>query len=173
MLDDLFAPEEQAEISQLQAAILERKLHKALEAKVNQEQVIKLFTYHPPANDNVVHAHEDMRGLITGLVTLVSDILPESRERSLFITTMQEANSWVHCCIAQNQDKFVDYNREAVLQEALAAGFSALQKEEEGDGIEKVPCEVPVGEEAELTSDDPDGVAIPVADRGEEASRFA
>ncbi len=66
------------------------------------EQVAKVFRYHPPHGDQAKR-YEMLRGASRDLAMLMSDLCPESRERSVAITKVQEAVMWANAAIAINE----------------------------------------------------------------------
>lgn len=66
---------------------------------MTEEQIRETFKYHSP-NSNAVKFHEAIRELITDTTVNVADLIPQSRERSLFITLMQQAQMMANAAIA-------------------------------------------------------------------------
>lgn len=60
------------------------------------------FTYHPPKGDQAVHYSEIRRGGLA-LAGLIDDLAPDSREKSLAITKLEEAVMWANAAIARNE----------------------------------------------------------------------
>ena len=63
------------------------------------EKIRDTFRYHSP-NPASQKKHEDIRAIITDTVLQVAHLIPESRERSLFITKMQEAQMLANAAVA-------------------------------------------------------------------------
>jgi hypothetical protein len=64
------------------------------------EQLTHDFTYHAP--DEATRGwHEDVRYRFRGLALDVNQ-LPESREKALALTKLEEASFWVHAALARN-----------------------------------------------------------------------
>ena len=60
------------------------------------------FTYHSPKNDQP-HRYEDLRGTGKFLAGKILDQCPDSRERSLALTKLEEAIFWANASIARNE----------------------------------------------------------------------
>jgi hypothetical protein len=59
------------------------------------------FGYHPPENDDRKVAHELVRERCLDLATAVLSLAPSSRERSLAVTSLEEAMFWANAAIAR------------------------------------------------------------------------
>lgn len=59
------------------------------------------MTNHRPTDDEI-HAIEALREDFIGVAEAVEDVCPESRERSLAITKLEEALMWAVASIARN-----------------------------------------------------------------------
>lgn len=68
--------------------------------KLSNIQLENLMKYHPPETPERLAAHELVNATILEAVQKIYEILPESRECSLFLTTMQEARMWANAAIA-------------------------------------------------------------------------
>lgn len=66
---------------------------------MTEEQIRNTFRYHSPDPDRVA-AHEAVRETITEAVVNVASILPNSRERSTFITLCQQAQMMANAALA-------------------------------------------------------------------------
>ena len=66
---------------------------------MTEAQIRDTFRYHSP-NPDAVSAHEAIRGLMTDTVVAVAACLPNSRERSTFITLCQQAQMMANAAIA-------------------------------------------------------------------------
>jgi hypothetical protein len=60
------------------------------------------FTYHPPKGDQQTK-YVSIRQTAEALALLVFDFCPESRERSLAWTKLEEAVMWANASIARNE----------------------------------------------------------------------
>jgi hypothetical protein len=60
------------------------------------------FTYHPPKGDQPVR-YERIRAHGKALAELVDEECPESREKSLALTHIEEAVMWANAAIARRE----------------------------------------------------------------------
>jgi hypothetical protein len=65
------------------------------------EELHRRFTYVPPTGTKV-HKHEEARSNTLDLATVYDVLLPDSREKSLALTALQEALMWANAAIATN-----------------------------------------------------------------------
>lgn len=66
----------------------------------SNEEIVERFRYHPADTRERVEAHENVRADITLTAMRLNDRLPESREKSLALTALQEAAMWANAAIA-------------------------------------------------------------------------
>jgi hypothetical protein len=66
------------------------------------EEIMHRFKYHPPTTEEKQIAHEDVRALCIGTALELYRSLPESREKSLAITKLEEVLFWANAAIARN-----------------------------------------------------------------------
>ena len=59
------------------------------------------FTYHPPKPDQI-EKYTAIRDTGKNVVELINDVCPESREKSLAITKIEEAIMWANAAVARN-----------------------------------------------------------------------
>ena len=69
---------------------------------MNKEQIENNFKYHAP-KEGQQEKYRELRGKGKELVCLVVAFCPESRERSLAITKIEEAIMWANASIARNE----------------------------------------------------------------------
>lgn len=62
-------------------------------------QIEELLAYHPADTPERVDGHQRVRAGARDFAAVLAD-LPESREKSLAITTLQEATMWANAAIA-------------------------------------------------------------------------
>ena len=72
------------------------------EANMDVHQIANIFTYHKPFGDQPAR-YELLREAGGKLATLVNELCPESREKSLALTTIQQAIMWANAAIAINE----------------------------------------------------------------------
>lgn len=58
------------------------------------------FGYHPPGPQRALD-HEDARALCKSLAYTLSGLLPDSREKSLTLTKIEEAMFWANAALAR------------------------------------------------------------------------
>jgi len=68
----------------------------------NIPDIEKRFTYHAPKGDQPIK-YEAMRTAFKDLAYLVEHYCPDSRERSLALTKVEEAVMWANAAIARNE----------------------------------------------------------------------
>jgi hypothetical protein len=72
---------------------------------VNQEarkRIANNFTYHPPKGDQVPR-YGKIRDTAKDFALMISEFCPESREKSLAMTNLEEAVMWANAAIARNE----------------------------------------------------------------------
>lgn len=62
----------------------------------------KRFTHHPP-KDNQPSRYQRIRNEARNLALLINADVPESREKSLAMTHLEEAVMWANAAIARNE----------------------------------------------------------------------
>lgn len=60
------------------------------------------FHYHPPLTPGKVSAHAEVRLHCRELAANLNEILPESREKSLAVTHLEETLMWSNAAIARH-----------------------------------------------------------------------
>lgn len=60
------------------------------------------FTYHPPKDDQAVR-YVEIREEMRSLAQFILENTPESREQSLALTKLEEANFWTNAAIARRE----------------------------------------------------------------------
>jgi hypothetical protein len=65
------------------------------------DDLMHRFTYHAPKGDQPAK-YEELRNEARLLAVTISDLCPESREKSLAITRLEEAIFWANASIARN-----------------------------------------------------------------------
>lgn len=65
-------------------------------------QVEKAFTYHPPKDDQP-QRYEKIRATAKAFGLMLVEIVPNSREKSLAMTKLEEAVMWANAAIARNE----------------------------------------------------------------------
>jgi hypothetical protein len=68
--------------------------------RVSDDDLNDRFRYHPPTTQARIDAHQGVRDRARGLALWLNDHLPESREKSLALTAVQEAAMWANAAVA-------------------------------------------------------------------------
>jgi len=66
------------------------------------EELDNIFTYHAPKNDQA-QRYELLRAKAKELALVINSLCPESREKSLAITHLQNTIMWANASIAINE----------------------------------------------------------------------
>lgn len=69
---------------------------------MDESELIRRFNYHPPKNDQVTR-YEAIRDWGKQLAAHIDDKCPDSREKSLAITHLEQAIMWANAAIARNE----------------------------------------------------------------------
>lgn len=70
---------------------------------MEKQMIERNFTYHPP-NDEQREIYQEIRDRAKYLALLLNDICPDSREKSLALTKLEESVFWANASIARNGD---------------------------------------------------------------------
>jgi hypothetical protein len=68
---------------------------------VDADDLKNRFTYHPPHEDQPAK-YEKIRFNGHNLAEMINELCPDSREKSLAITSLEEAIMWANASIARN-----------------------------------------------------------------------
>lgn len=68
----------------------------------NIPDIERRFTYHAPKGDQPAR-YDDLRSHFRVLAYIVHSSCPDSRERSLALTKLEEAVMWANAAIARNE----------------------------------------------------------------------
>lgn len=60
------------------------------------------FTYHPPKDDQP-DRYDAIRQSMLALALALNDLCPDSREKSLAITSLEQASMWANAAISRNE----------------------------------------------------------------------
>jgi len=71
---------------------------------MNQGEIDNIFTYHAPSADQQKR-YEEIRRVAMRLAHLINAICPESREKSIAMTNIQQAVMWANASIAINENE--------------------------------------------------------------------
>lgn len=67
-----------------------------------EKQILNNFKYHPPKDDQN-HRYEEIREKARQLACVINDHCPDSREKSLAITNLEQTVMWANSSIARNE----------------------------------------------------------------------
>lgn len=63
----------------------------------------KIFDYHAPDETTIV-THRDLRRTNKAFAAEVLALIPDGREKALFLTNLEVATFWAHAALARNQE---------------------------------------------------------------------
>lgn len=69
----------------------------------DKKRLDKDFTYHPPKGDQPAR-YQEIRAKARSLAVIICKLCPESRERSIALTKLEEASMWANASIARNEE---------------------------------------------------------------------
>ena len=69
---------------------------------MTNDELTTRFTYHPP-KDGQPERYEQIRNAARRLAELIEDTCPESREKSLAMTNIEQAVMWGNAAIARRE----------------------------------------------------------------------
>jgi hypothetical protein len=69
---------------------------------MNKGQITNIFTYHAPKDDQPAR-YEALRKKAREMAELIAESCPDSRERSVALTNLQQAVMWANASIAINE----------------------------------------------------------------------
>lgn len=69
---------------------------------MDKDQIERNFTYHPP-KPGQPERYALLRDRAKELALLIDDVCPESREKSLAMTKLEETVTWANASIARNE----------------------------------------------------------------------
>lgn len=69
---------------------------------INTAQLDNTYTYHAPIG-NQVGRYEQIRNSAKALAIVISQSCPDSREKSLALTNLEQAVMWANASIARNE----------------------------------------------------------------------
>lgn len=74
---------------------------------MDAKEILVRFTYHAPKLGQP-HKYESLRSMALEYASLINETCPESREKSLAITKLEEAVMWANASIARRERDDVD-----------------------------------------------------------------
>ena len=69
---------------------------------IDVAEIEKRFTHHVPVEQQVRETHDAIRNDFKEFALLLAEHMPESREKSLAFTALEEASFWAHAAVARN-----------------------------------------------------------------------
>ena len=69
---------------------------------MNEGEIDRVFTYHAPKGDQT-ERYQNLRATAKSMALDIERLCPDSREKSLAITKVQEASMWANASIAINE----------------------------------------------------------------------
>lgn len=71
------------------------------DAASTKQRIDNNFSYHAPKSDQQ-QRYENLRANAKGLANLIDELCPDSREKSLAMTKLEETVMWANASIARN-----------------------------------------------------------------------
>lgn len=69
---------------------------------MDKQELLKRFSYHPP-KEGQPPKYEEIRSEALGFSEVLNRLCPESREKSLAMTHLEDAVMWANAAIARNE----------------------------------------------------------------------
>lgn len=69
---------------------------------MDNETINNNFKYHPPTDEQADH-YEQIRSTAKVLAMYINELCPESREKSLAFTNLEQSVMWANASIARNE----------------------------------------------------------------------
>lgn len=70
---------------------------------LSDEEITNRFTYHAPSDEGIKR-HSDLSVSLQCAARIVRDTCPDSRERSLALTKLEEAKFWASAAVARHEE---------------------------------------------------------------------
>jgi hypothetical protein len=70
---------------------------------MNDVELANRFAYHRPKSEEIAKTHAAVREMCLEVAEDFNHILPDSREKSLAMTHLEEAMMWANAAIARHQ----------------------------------------------------------------------
>lgn len=68
---------------------------------MDSKDIENRFTYHAPSAEQIV-LYQNMRDMGKEMAICIEDLCPDSREKSLAVTKLEEVVMWANAAIARN-----------------------------------------------------------------------
>lgn len=69
---------------------------------MQEEDLVNRFTYHAPKGDQA-NRYETIRAYALSFAKTINALCPDSREKSLAITHLEDCSMWANASIARNE----------------------------------------------------------------------
>lgn len=89
---------------------------------MDKNQIANIFTYHAPVGTQT-ERYEKIRSAARDLANVINDAVPDSREKAVALTNLQQTTMWANAGIAINEALKAQAN--AKMQEAQANAANA------------------------------------------------
>jgi hypothetical protein len=73
-----------------------------MNTKITKKDLDNRFTYHPPKGDQA-ETYQKLRKTANTLANKINKSCPDSREKNIAITKLEEAIMWANASIARNE----------------------------------------------------------------------
>jgi hypothetical protein len=70
---------------------------------LNTDEIETRFTFHPPKGDEQIDKYQTIRRQAKEYAELISKMCPDSREKSLALTKLEECVMWANAAIARRE----------------------------------------------------------------------
>lgn len=68
---------------------------------IGTEDLTRRFTYHSPPNEDRANKHEEIRGILLSAAQDIDEIVPDGREKSLSLNSLETAMFWANAGLAR------------------------------------------------------------------------
>lgn len=69
---------------------------------IDPKDLVNRFSHHAPQDEETVKKYEMMRSIALSFSAVINDLVPDSREKSLAITHLEEVVFWANAGIARS-----------------------------------------------------------------------
>lgn len=77
-------------------------MHNSRKNIMTPEQIANNYTYHAPKGDQQ-ERYEALRAIAKGLADTIAELCPDSREKALAFTNLEQSVMWANASIARNE----------------------------------------------------------------------
>jgi len=72
---------------------------------MHNDELVNRHAYHAPAREEIVQLHEAIRERTLELATWLNEVLPESREKSIALTNVDDAMLHANAAVARHMNE--------------------------------------------------------------------